>query len=158
MLSFSHQRAVCVITPSLTWWPLWFSRWGHPATVKITEMIPDTLTTTLWCVCVCRGRQRTLVNTHTHTSRLNIKIYLTCGQYVGREMWAHLSSHLSGWSRRERDCTTGDVQEEQIKSYQRNPVIARQLIVSPGTEQRHFFCLLIRLRSCWAVACLCARG
>lgn len=48
---------------------------------------------------------------------------------------------------------------EQIKGYQRNPVIARQLTVSAGSKQGHSFCLLISPRFCgllsrWA----CARG
>lgn len=59
----------------------------------------------------------------------------------------------------ERDCRSGEVQAEQIKGYQRNPVIARQLIVSSGTKQGHFFCLLIRFALVRSVEplCLCTR-
>lgn len=97
------------------------------------------------CVCVCRETRQCC---WTHTCSKLVWRFIWYVYNMSEEIWAHLSSHLSGWSCMEQDCTSGDVQGEQIKGYQRNPVIARQLIVSPGTKQRHFFCLLIRLRSC----------
>lgn len=86
-------------------------------------------------------------------------IFISYVYNLSEEIWAHLGSHLSGWSRMEQDCTSGNMHGEQIKGYQRNPVIARQLIVSPGTKQKHFFCLLIRLRPCGLLSrCACAWG
>lgn len=48
----------------------------------------------------------------------------------------------------EGDCKSVDALEEQIKGYQSDPVVGRQLIVSPAMKRRHLFCLLIRLGSC----------
>lgn len=73
-----------------------------------------------------------------------MKIYLTHVQYVGRDLSSPQLTSLQlvmVWSKIARVVIC---RGEQIKGYQRNPVIARQLIVSPGTKQRHFFCLLIR--------------
>lgn len=95
----------------------------------------------------------------TPTSRYFIATPPTWAQYVGGDLSSPqiISPWLDMYGVRLQE--RGVCRGEQIKGYQSDPVIERQLIVRPGTEQRHFFCLLIRLGSCGLLSrCICARG
>lgn len=94
----------------------------------------------------------------TYRTTVCVKIYLPRAFNVSEEIWAHLGRRRPGLSRRTRDCTSADVQRgNKIKGYQRNPVIARRLTVSPASKRRHLFCVLISSRCCGLLSrCACS--
>lgn len=94
----------------------------------------------------------------TYRTTVCVKIYLPRAFNVSEEIWAHLGRCRPGLSRRTRDCTSADVQRgNKIKGYQRNPVIARRLTVSPASKRRHLFCVLISSRCCGLLSrCACS--
>lgn len=104
------------------------------------------------------GQKKTQQKKKTYRTTVCVKIYLPRAFNVSEEIWAHLGRRRPGLSRRTRDCTSADVQRgNKIKGYQRNPVIARRLTVSPASKRRHLFCVLISSRCCGLLSrCACS--